>query len=317
MPPRVPPRTEMVFGLLLALLLTTTPIRNVYAQQNTAPQDVTSDGVVAAEAFRAGEAAYARGDFEAAARSFGVAHRLAPHPHVSYNAGLAWQAAGMKPRAADAFAESLSLEGLSDSQRTEAVERLRALQRELGRMSVRAPPGTVVTLHHVDRRITPLSVHLPPGRQQLRAEFPDRRTEERDVDIIAGAEVVIDLTSPTAIAPSNPDQGTPPAPPQQDDGTRRTHLLTGFTLLGIAVATTAVSIGTGAAALDARDTFNASGHTDADAHSRAANLRTVTNVGWVLTGVLAATGGVVLLTAPNHGLEAAVLPGGGALRLHF
>ena len=55
----------------------------------------------------------------------------------------------------------------------------------------------------------------------------------------------------------------------------------------------------GLRALAARDDFNASGYTDADARGRASDLRLATNVLWGGATLAGATGLVLLLTAPT------------------
>ena len=60
------------------------------AARPVAAQSATNDRE-ASEFFRAGEAAYGRADFAAAARAFEEAHRRAPHAATLYNAGLAWE----------------------------------------------------------------------------------------------------------------------------------------------------------------------------------------------------------------------------------
>lgn len=55
----------------------------------------------------------------------------------------------------------------------------------------------------------------------------------------------------------------------------------------------------GLSALGARDDFEASQRTDRDAHDKAASMKLLTNVAFIGGGVIAATGLVLVLTAPK------------------
>src|SRR5215208_164770 len=64
---------------------------------------------------------------------------------------------------------------------------------------------------------------------------------------------------------------------------------------GAACASTAIVLGL--SAVSARDDFDASGRSDAEARDRAVTLRTWTNVAWGAAAATAATGAVLLLSA--------------------
>jgi len=256
---------------------------------------------VAAETFRAGETAYERGDFEAAARSFEVSHRLAPHAVAIFNAGLAWEAAKKLERAADAFNLALSLGGLDETRQADAKTHLDALSSQLGRALLAAPEGTLIWLAHAERASTPLTVYLAPGEHPLKVLFADGSSKNTTVQVEAGKEVSLQLSAP---APE-PEAAPRPAEAQPNtdidapvgDGTAL--IVGGAVTLSIGVLAGVAAIGMGVAALDARDEFEASGNTDANAHDQADTLRTATNVTWVAAGLLAATGAVLLIVAPK------------------
>ena len=114
-------------------------------------QPSDDDVVVARETFRAGEAAYQRGDYQTAANSFEVSHRLAPHPFTMFNAGLAWQGAKQPERAADAFHKAITLGGLGDDQLADATARLSELRQVLGAVEIAGPEEATVIVGHVDQ----------------------------------------------------------------------------------------------------------------------------------------------------------------------
>jgi hypothetical protein len=74
----------------------------------------------------------------------------------------------------------------------------------------------------------------------------------------------------------------------------------GWASIGVGAAGIASGFAFGAAALGARDDFLASNRLDADAHDRAATLRTLANVGYFAGGALAAAGVILVLTAPSE-----------------
>lgn len=282
------PIAAVTLGLWVATLAG--PVR---AEQ---PGEGDGDVVVAAETFRAGTAAYERGDFETAARSFEVSHRLAPHPFALYNAGLAWQAATKLERAADALAAALGLGGLTEGQRLDAQARLADLRGSLGWVEIEAPADALVSIGHAERVAAPARVHLPAGDHNLEVRWGDGRTETRRVTVQIGKASAVVLAprrvepAPAAVPVVGPEQGPPPASGSGNVGL----VVGGWITLGVGVAAGAAAIGMGTAALKARDDFEASANTDAGAHDRAATLRTATNVAWAGAGVLA-LGGVLML----------------------
>ncbi len=230
--------------------------------------------------FRQGEAAFRRGDSRVAAESFEQAHRLIPHGATVYNAGLAWAAAGERARAAQAFDEALERGGLSDNQAKDARKRLRELRPTLGRVRIAAPAGSSVNVAHLRGENAPVSVFLVPGTYQIEVTLEDGQSLSETRDVSLGDQEVV-------IRPPQEDSERVAAP-----SSRRTY---GWVAVGGAVALSSAGVYLGIEALDARDQFNESGHTDADAHDRAASLRLWTNVAWAAAGASAVTGIVLLM----------------------
>lgn len=268
-------------------------------------QPSDDDVVVARETFRAGEAAYQRGDYETAANSFEVSHRLAPHPFTMFNAGLAWQGAQQPERAADAFHKAITLGGLGDDQLADATERLGDLRRTLGVVEIAAPEGASVVVGHLDRASPPVLVHLAPGEHEVVVLHADGSQARQRVTVAAGASVSVTFEPPapkpvpTAVAP-DPVPITPPS-----EGSSALFV-SGWVAVGIGVAAGGTAIGLGVAALSAKDDFEASGNTDPDARSKAATLRTVTNVMWGVAGAGVLTGTILLIVGwPTDGSDQA------------
>lgn len=235
--------------------------------------------------------AAARGDYAEAADAFEQAYRLAPHGATLFNAALAWEAAGDRARAADAYAGALDRGGLADSQEKDARKRLRALESRLGRLDITGPAGTLVSVAHAERVPVPVRVHVDRGQHEVRFWPPGGKGQVRLVT--AGAEPVELRFEPAGdTARKEPE----PRKPEQEHQLpqRPSASVAAWTAIGAGVALAGATTYLGLEALSARNEFYDSGRTDAHAHDRAESLRTWTNV--TLVGAVAATGlGVYLL----------------------
>jgi hypothetical protein len=254
----------------------------------------------AAEIFRTGSKAYARGEYRAAALAFEAAFREAPHAAAAYNAARAWERVSEPARAADMYEAARAIAGLSDDEVTDATARLAALATTLGMVDITTPG--LVTVAHVARVRAPRRVHVTPGDYEVELELPDGRIDRRRVHVAAGGSVRVEIAQPPPTAAPEPAAATVrPANTSTGRSERQEHASTspvavaGWVTLAGSAAVAGVSIALGVMALDARDEFDAKKWADQDLHDRAATLRTWTNVGWVATGVLAAVGITLLV----------------------
>jgi hypothetical protein len=231
--------------------------------------------------FRKGEWAFRHGDPLGAASAFDKAHQLVPHGATVYNAALAWEAAGQPQRAAQALDEALQRGGLSAVQEHDARTRLLKLTPTLGQVVLDAPAGSTITMGHVRRAQPPVKVFLTPGTYAIQAVLDDGTEIERSMDVVIGQQHL--------------DLHAGRAPAVVEEAEAPTSRTLGWVAVGGAGVMSGVAIYLGLEALEARDTFNDSGHTDAEAHDRAASLRLWTNVAWAVAGASAATGVVLLL----------------------
>jgi hypothetical protein len=249
-------------------------------------------------------AAHSRGDYTQAAHLFEEAYRILPRAAVKFNAGISWDLGGDLVRAADAYEAALDMGGLEEDQAREARERLGALKRELGYVSVDEPVGAVVTVAHVERAPIPVRLHVAPGTYEVHVESGERKA---DGSIHVAAGEVVDVRLP--LGPPPPVQAAPqPKPPALPPLDRRkeqpVHGSTGLSVwtyvgFGGAAVLSGVAVFLGVRALEARDTFDGSGHRDVAAHDRAATLRTWTNVAWGGAAVSGGAGLFFLLTTPK------------------
>jgi hypothetical protein len=264
----------------------------------------------AAEAFKTGASAYQKGDFRNAAASFERAYRELPRAAAIYNAGLAWEASGDAPRAADAYTAALDAGDLGAQQKKDAQTRLTNLAKTLGRVDVTGPAGAAISVEHREAAKLPAKVYLTVGSHDLTTRFEGGGgSTTQQITVAAGTTLPIAVDAPKKRAP--PPQALtpkreaeaprpPPSPPPPSSNGRK---LAGFVSIGGAVIASSAAIYFGVSAVSAKDEFNASGHRDQNAHDRADSLRTTANVAWVAAGVLAAAGVVLVLTAPKQSSE--------------
>lgn len=265
------------------------------ALPSTARADENAD--TAAELFRTASAAFARGEYRAAAIGFEEANRRVPHAATLYNAALAWSAAGEKARVADTLRAALGAPGLTPEKEGEIRVRLGSLEAELARVNVDGPPGARVWLAHVQGGLLPALIYVAPGDHEVTIERADGTRHVKRITLAAGQEQAIAFETPRAPGPLQPPP--PPSPPPPVEAPGRSQRILGWVGLGAGACAFGAGVALGVSALDARDQFEGSGLLDVEAHDRAALLRTWTNVVWIGAGVLGAAGVVVLVTAPS------------------
>jgi hypothetical protein len=266
-----------------------------------------------AELFNEGQAAYKRGEYRAAAESFEAANRLAPRGATVYNAGVAWQAAQDRPRAADAYQLALEMGELEPSFASDARERLAALNKLLASVGVSAPIGATVSVAHVQRAAIPARFYLEAGHHEATCEAPDGRTARRALEVHAGESFSFAFELPAAELASAPLEAARAEPIVEPPGPNRTPAWIALSVAAVGAGTGALC---GAEALSARDTFFASGLTDAGAHDRAASFRAAANVGWAAAAVGAAAGAWLFWRA-GSGAAVGLAPGGVSVRSSF
>jgi tetratricopeptide (TPR) repeat protein len=257
--------------------------------------DEKSDESRAAALFRAATAAYASRDFVAAANTFEDAHKLVPRAQTIYNAGLAWSAAKVSVRAANAFQSALDVGGLELAQDNDARERLNALARTLGRIRVVGPSSGRASIDGAELRPLPLAAYVEPGAHEVELVADDGWRSSRSIAVAAGddKEIAFELpkVEPRPPAPAEIATQGAGAPPLEDRAFSPWSLVPG----GIAVAAGAAALILGIRALEARSAFDASQHMDRAAHDRAQDLRLWSNISAV--AALASGGvGVLVLT---------------------
>lgn len=271
----------------------------------------TNSTNLARQRFQEATQAYQEGRYAAAASLFEAADRLVPHSDslskkfaasTRYNAAAAWDQAGEEARAATGYESAISLETLDPGRLEQAEERLTDLRRSLGRVHVRQPLGAFITVDHLQRAPVPTDFYLRPGTYDIAVEYKGTDSATNAV-VVAGREqdVTLELpasTLPPALPPPEPPVVPPELPPPPAD-TGATQKTLGWIGVGAGVALSGAAIVFGLKALSARDEFDKSNHTNADARGEAADLRLASNVLWGGATLAGATGLVLLLTAPT------------------
>lgn len=281
-------------GFCLALLL-------VGAVLGPVPEARAEEPVQAAEdLFQAGVAAYGRGEFTAAARAFEAANDKAPRGATILNAARAWDAAKDGPRAADAYASALRIGGLSEPERAEAERRSTQLEHGLGTLDVAGASGTAVSVAHVEGAVSPISIHLEPGRHEVELVDSNGKRSTKSVQLRAGERLTLELPEPErqATVQSRPSRHPPPRAASHHEAPSASPLP--WVLLGGGVVAAGVATYLGISALDARDTYVESNRRDVDAYDRAKSLRLWTNVAWGASLVLGGSGALLLLTGAKE-----------------
>jgi len=262
------------------------------------------DREAAKQLFRAGRAAYERGDYRAAAASFEQAARSEPHGQAWYAAGDAWANAGVADRAVYAFEQAVALGGLPPGDLRKVERRTAVLVKKLGVVEIRGPAGTVVAVGHVARAELPARIHLRPGEHSIRLIEPAHAATSRVAQVEVGETALVTfevapLPSPEPADPTPEPAPPPPVPPVEEEPTAATGVA-GWVLVGLGVPTAAVAAVITTVALDARDEWEAD-RRDTELRDRAETLRTVTGVTWVAAGVLLGAGATLLIVDATSG----------------
>ncbi len=264
------------------------------------PTSASADGEderAASRLFRAGSAAYERGDYTAAAHAFEEAHRRVPRGATAYNAALAWEAAGERPRAADAFESALADPALAAAAEGDARGRLATLERDLGVVEVAAGAGCSLSVAHVVDATPPKRIHLVAGEHTVTIRCKNGHEARRSVAVEPRRMLAVEF----------PDEAPAPVAQRHEAKQGDAHetssgaALRTASWIGIGAGALSAAAGAilGASALRARDTFDRSGRTDDDARSDAVALRTWANVGFAGAIAFGGAGLALLLASPR------------------
>jgi hypothetical protein len=279
----------------------------------------------AARLFKTASDSYARHDFREAARQFESAYRVAPRGAAIYDAGLAWEQAGEPARAADDFVTAIGNADTSSQQRSDASAHLKALEARLARLVVTGPADAHVTVDDGSAASLPLGVHLVPGTHALFVQYAGGRTESRDIDASAGAEVVVRLTAPAAADSADEPASASPhreaAPPHADDSASMRRTLSWVSLGGAGLAAVLgvyfyVQGSNAVSSLSSQGPLPPTNPKNQSLQDEALTDRTATQVLAVVSVALAATWAVLYFTSSPSGSSTSLRIGPASAALH-
>lgn len=157
----------------------------------------------AAKKFRAGEKAFKRHDYVAAAEAFEEAYSIAPHPAALFNAATAYQKAGQLTRAANLCARYLRDAPADDSRREKANALIGELTPKVGRIEIEDRGAMDVT---IDGRAPEIDVtYVDPGDHVVNGRFGDKIVQ-REISVVAGSVVRVALEPPKPPPAAGPNE---------------------------------------------------------------------------------------------------------------
>jgi hypothetical protein len=300
---------RILFGLVLLFGCWLAP---AVSRAEEEPTPAAEDGGGATEARRLyGEAkkALSAKKYSEAALGFEAASRIKAHAVALYTAAQAWELAGEKARAADAYSRALATPQLSESQTERSKDRLQALEKDLGTAKVIGKSGTKVTLDDHMEMTVPATVHGSAGAHVLSVTLSDGSTEKRALNFIAGQSQEVnldeapepqpDMPAPKAVKLAEPKKHAVKADTaSQPSSFWKTF---GFVATGAGVAALGGAVLVGTSAKDAEDTYKARPSRETLDHAR--GLETRTNILLIGGGVLAAGGIGILVWQGTKGSE--------------
>jgi tetratricopeptide (TPR) repeat protein len=252
----------------------------------------------AKQRFEQGVADYDAGRYEQALANFQEAYRLRPHPLVNVNIANCYDKLGKPLQAVFHFERFIDAQAGTPEQRTEVVNALERLRKQIGQLLLRVTPdGATVTIDQGEQRRSPImeAIKLEGGKHTIEVRLAGYRTLQRSVTVRGGttlelnlalereseAPEVLSVTPAPAPAPAPEPTATAAAPaaPATQAPLRDTDLSTEPPAQGGDVPTSVwiaggISAGLGVAALV---TGVMALSADSDFESRADQLRLATN----------------------------------------
>lgn len=225
---------------------------------------------------RAAEATFTRAvelfrakKYRDAAAGFDEACSLAPRGPTAYNGARAWRAAGDEPRAANDYAQALSLGGLTDALRKDATEQLSALEQKLATVQLSGPERSRAEVAGVERRL-PADLHAPPGVVHVTFQTATSR-DEQTISVKPGERVKVAMRSPEA---TTREQGRAPSESEPKSSLKTV----GIASMAVGGTLLLTGIYLGVDGLATRDQFVETGRTSLSLHDRAVSQRLWANV---------------------------------------
>lgn len=256
----------------------------------------------AREAFAEGQTLYRAGNFAAALSAFQRAEAASPSPAAIYNVARCQERLGRLDEAVASYERYLA--AAPDAPDHDAVAgHVVELRRQIppqGRLRVSVePPSAAVTVDQGPSQPAPVDRLLPAGRHAVRAELSGYSPADREVDLVAGGTVQLELTlkpletePETTRAPDGAVSERVPPPPTRAGGERRWT----YVALTVAVLCVGTALAFGASAQNAQDALHARVHSQAEAQQLydSANARATAANGFYVGAAVAGAAAVTL-----------------------
>ncbi len=265
---------------------------------NTQPEEARDR---ARDAFTQGQELYRTGDFAGALAAFQKAEAIQPSPATQYNIGRCHERLGQLPDAVAAYERYLSeAPGAPDHDALAGhVAELRRQIPPVGHLKVSVePPGASVTVDQAAPEPAPIDKLVPAGQHLVLAELSGYTPARRDVEVVAGGSLQLELTlrpvetPPATRAPDAAVRRDVPAPAPPPSGGRTWT----YVALAVAVVAAGVGVGFGLSSKSAQDNLQSRVHTQAQAQQLydTANSRAVTANGFYVGAAVAGAAAITL-----------------------
>ena len=275
---------------VIRLLVLTTLLGVPALAAGQAGDEAEQSKKIATDEFARGKQAFAAGDYGDAAAAFINAYEARPHQSVLANIALCYDKAGRLPEAVTYYRRYIS-DPVPGGKNAEIRQRLQELKSQIGELDIECQAaGCSIRVDGGDRGAAPVNAVVEPGSHKIEAVVDGEIRESIMERADAGTVVRVRLRAEKAedALPSSPAtpavaEAAVEAPPE-----RGVSLGVPFWIAsGVTVAAGATTAAFGALTIRARDDYEASGYTDADAKEKGERDRLITNI---MIGVTAAAG---------------------------
>lgn len=246
------------------------------------------------EVFREAAAKFDAKKFREAAELFEKAFQLAPTAQAAYNAGIAWDEADERARAASSLTRAVNLGELSSTELREASRRLALLVPTLGKLVFESPQGAEVRVGEQAASV-PAVLYVDPGEHALEVTLSDGKARRESVSIGAGESRAFSFDEKPTVAPKQrprPERSKP-----KPTSSSSTQKVVGYVSLGLAAACLGTGVFLNVRGLNENQDYEDGGKRDANARDRAVRLRTFAFVAYGAGAVFGGLGTVLLVTS--------------------
>ena len=262
--------------------------------------------------FREGRAAVAAADYVTARDKFAASYRLEQTAGAALNLALAEEKLGRFLSALEHVRAATTLLPENDERRTLTQELTTRVERKLGRLRFVAaePIGASAEVARdgvvVSRSDWNKVIFVEPGHHVIVIRAPAHSERKFELDIGEGATLVVPIVLGVPIAPPSSIPSDPRRPSPDHDRSQERAMMTtwGWIAAAGAVASTGVSFGVGALALDRKATVDREcqatcSDEGARASSQGRTFATVATVAGISALVLAGASVTLFLARPH------------------